>query len=100
MLGPRIDFTLRRTKLPSEDLMKQACKKPKELKVVTKKNISKDNLGNVHGRIHIGKQNIRKINTRKMKGLKKTATERKAERIKLRLVKKNGDLNQLDKSGD
>lgn len=78
--------------------MKQACKKPKELKVVTKKNISRDNLGNVQGRIHIGKQNIRKITTRKMKGLKKTAAERKAERAKMRLAAaSNGNL-KIDKS--
>lgn len=88
-IGPRLDLILRRTKLPSEDLMKQACRKPKELKVVTKKNISKDGLGNVHGRIHLGKQNIRKITTRKMKGLKKTPGERKAQKSKLKLAKQN-----------
>lgn len=62
--------------------MKQACKKPKELKIVTKKNISRDGLGNVHGRIHLGKQNIRKITTRKMKGLRKTPGDRRAQRNK------------------
>lgn len=66
--------------------MKEACKKPKELKPVKKKNISTDALGNTHGRIHLGKQRIDKIQTRKMKGLKKTAAERKAERAKLREV--------------
>lgn len=78
--------------------MKQACKKPKELKVITKKNISKDNLGNVHGRIHIGKQNIRKISIRKMKGLKKTSSERKAEKAKLKLAAK--ELGSTAKTGD
>ncbi|XP_018328110.1 ribosome production factor 2 homolog [Agrilus planipennis] len=80
-IGPRFDMSLRRSKLPSEDLMKQACKKPKELKVIKKKNIDKDALGNTKGRIHIGKQEIYKIQTRKMKGLKKTAREKKMEQL-------------------
>ncbi|CAH2002795.1 unnamed protein product [Acanthoscelides obtectus] len=89
-IGPRVDFRLRRSKLPDEDLMREACRKPKELKVTKKKNISADDLGNVHGRIHIGKQNIDKIQTRKMKGLKKTAAERKAEKTKvLRAINAN-----------
>lgn len=80
-MGPRADYTLRRSKLPSEDLMKEACKKPKQLKPKPKKNISTDGLGTTHGRIHLGKQEIDKLQTRKMKGLKKTPEERKAERV-------------------
>lgn len=75
--------------------MKEACRKPKELKQAKKKNISTDALGNIHGRIHLGKQNINKIQTRKMKGLKKTASERKAERAKLKQVLAvNSDIKQ------
>lgn len=33
-IGPRADLLCRRNKLASEDLFKQACKKPKELKVL------------------------------------------------------------------
>lgn len=66
--------------------MKEACRKPKELKPTKKKNISADGLGNTYGRIHLGKQKIDKLQTRKMKGLKKTAAERKAERAKLKQV--------------
>lgn len=43
-----------------------------------KKNISKDNLGTTFGRIHVGAQNLNSIQTRKMKGLKKTMVEKKA----------------------
>lgn len=33
-IGPRMDLTIRRQKLASDILFKQACKKPKELKVI------------------------------------------------------------------
>ncbi|XP_066594424.1 ribosome production factor 2 homolog [Prorops nasuta] len=79
-IGPRSDLLCRRTKLASEDLFKQSCKKPKELKVKKKKNISKDTFGTTYGRIHVGSQNINSIQTRKMKGLKKTLAERKLEK--------------------
>ncbi|XP_017878376.1 ribosome production factor 2 homolog [Ceratina calcarata] len=77
-IGPRADLICRRTKLASEDLFKQACKKPKELKVKKKKNMSVDNLGSTFGRIHVGAQKLNRIQTRKMKGLKKTMAEKKA----------------------
>ena len=79
-MGPHVDLNVRRTQLASDDLFKQSCKKPKDLKVKKKKNVSKDGLGSTFGRIHMGGQNINSIQTRKMKGLKKTMTERKAER--------------------
>ncbi|KAB0802042.1 hypothetical protein PPYR_04228 [Photinus pyralis] len=79
-MGPHLDFTFRRSKLASEDLMKQACRKPKILKVAKRKNVSRDGLGTLHGRIHVGKQNITSLQTRKMKGLKKTAEEKRAEK--------------------
>ena len=95
-LGPRIDLTLRRSKLPSEDLMKEALRKPKELKVTKKKNISVDGLGTTHGRIHVGKQEIQKIQTRKMKGLKKTPEEIKMKRAAKRSADKN-NVNKIKK---
>ncbi|XP_045468554.1 ribosome production factor 2 homolog [Harmonia axyridis] len=80
-IGPNIDLVLRRSKLPTEDLMKEACKRPKELKAKPKKNISTDGLGTTHGRIHIGKQEINKLQTRKMKGLKKSPVEVMAQKM-------------------
>lgn len=96
--GPRVDFAVRRSKLPSEDLMKQACRRPKELKIAKTKNISVDNLGTKHGRIHIGKQEINKIQTRKMKGLKKTPEEKKEQRMaKKRSLVSEGITDSLKK---
>ncbi|KAK2582630.1 hypothetical protein KPH14_004912 [Odynerus spinipes] len=76
-IGPSMDLVCRRTKFASIDHFKQACKKPKELKEKKKKNISKNALGTTFGRIHVGAQNINKIQTRKLKGLKKTLAEKK-----------------------
>lgn len=64
--------------------MQQACRQPKELTIAKKKNISVDNFGTKHGQIHLGKQEINKIQTRKMKGLKKTPEEKKEQRAKKR----------------
>ncbi|XP_034253972.1 ribosome production factor 2 homolog [Thrips palmi] len=89
-IGPSADMKLRRTKLGSDDLFKTACKQPKMLQIKKKKNVTTDGLGTKHGRIHIQRQEIDKIQTRKMKGLKKTAAERKEERTVLK--KRRADL--------
>lgn len=70
-IGPSFDLTIRRTKEASDDLFKRSLRQPKELKPTPTKNISRDKLGTKHGRIHLGKQRIQTIQTRKMKGLKK-----------------------------
>lgn len=79
-IGPSIDFAIRRTKIASEDLYKLARKQPKQLKTTQKKNISRDQLGNTHGRVHVGKQNIGKVQTRKVRALRKTPEEKKSKR--------------------
>jgi len=74
-MGPSLDFKLRRVQLPKPEIWKLATKVPKELKPKKVKNVEKDELGEVYGRIHVGNQNLEKIQTRKMKGLKKRGTE-------------------------
>ncbi|CAG5027913.1 unnamed protein product [Parnassius apollo] len=93
-IGPSIDFKLRRSKLASDDLYKEACKIPKELKPITKKNISKDAFGTKLGRIHIGKQDINRLQTRKMKGLKKTPEEKKQILIKKKMARQAAKKTQ------
>ncbi|KAG5344541.1 RPF2 factor, partial [Acromyrmex charruanus] len=88
-IGPRADLVCRRNKFASEDLFNRACRKPNALKAKTKKNISKDTFGTTYGRIHIGAQNIG-IQTRKMKGLKKTLSE-KNKREKRKIADDNND---------
>lgn len=79
-IGPSMDFEVRRTKIASEDLYKLSRRTPKQLKPHSKKNISTDGLGNTHGRVHVGKQEIQKIQTRKVRALKKTPEEKKTAR--------------------
>lgn len=81
-IGPSVDFKLRRTKLASDDHYKRACKQPKQLKVHKVKNISHDVFGTKVGRVHMTKQDVNKLQTRKMKGLKKSIREKKAQRLR------------------
>uniref|UniRef100_A0A8C9SYH5 Ribosome production factor 2 homolog n=1 Tax=Scleropages formosus TaxID=113540 RepID=A0A8C9SYH5_SCLFO len=74
-IGPSFDFVLRRTHLASDDLSKTAHKLPKALKPKKKKNISHDTFGTKLGRLHMQKQNLAKLKTRKMKGLRKRRGE-------------------------
>jgi len=94
-IGPSMDFVLRRTKLASADLFKSACKQPKELKVKKVKNVSKDVFGSTMGRVHMPKQNLNKLPTRNMKGLKRTVAEKKVERAKRVATRKQKDNPNL-----
>ncbi|XP_078398742.1 ribosome production factor 2 homolog [Cetorhinus maximus] len=75
-MGPSFNFVLRRTHLASDDLYKKSLKQPKALKAKKKKNISQDVFGTTYGRIHMEKQDLGKLQTRKMKGLKKRKGEK------------------------
>uniref|UniRef100_A0A182QSC7 Ribosome production factor 2 homolog n=1 Tax=Anopheles farauti TaxID=69004 RepID=A0A182QSC7_9DIPT len=79
-MGPSLDLSIRRTKIASDNLFKVAMKQPAILKAAKRKNVSRDELGNVHGRVHVGKQDINALQTRKMKGLRKTAEEKRTEK--------------------
>ena len=70
-MGPNMDFVVRRTKLASHDLYKQACKVAKGAKPKKHKNISSDVFGTKHGRVHMQSQDINTIQLRKVKALKR-----------------------------
>lgn len=91
-IGPSMDLSIRRTKIASKDLYKLAHKKPAELKVTKKKNVSRDAFGNVNARVHIDRQVIPKLQLRKMKGLKKTPEEKKAARQLKKAASKENSL--------
>lgn len=79
-IGPSMDMTIRRTKIASDDLYKLSRKQPRQLKTFKKKNIVRDQLGNTHGRVHVGRQKIASVQTRKVKALRKTPEEKKEKR--------------------
>ncbi|KAL1967148.1 hypothetical protein VTN77DRAFT_3439 [Rasamsonia byssochlamydoides] len=74
-IGPKFDFRVGRVRLADPDVMKEAMKqgkRPNE-EAKTKKNIGMDAIGDKIGRVHLGKQDLSKLQTRKMKGLKRRA---------------------------
>jgi len=71
-MGPRIDFRLGRVREADEGMMKEALKRAKGTEARSKKNIETDIVGDKMGRIHLGRQDLDELQTRKMKGLKRS----------------------------
>lgn len=69
-IGPRLDFRIGRRQGAAPEVEKEALRKPKQLQAKVKKNISTDFMGDKIAQIHVGKQDLDKLQTRKMKGLK------------------------------
>jgi ribosome production factor 2 len=78
-MGPRMDFRLGRVRQPDETMLKEAMKKTKDGVEKTKKNITVSSMGDKMGRIHLGKQDLKDLQTRKMKGLKRGRAEDEQE---------------------
>lgn len=74
-IGPKFDFKIGRMRPAAADAMKEAMKqgkRPNE-EARTKKNITMDSIGDKVGRVHLAKQDLGGLQTRKMKGLKRRA---------------------------
>ncbi|KAA0201846.1 hypothetical protein HAZT_HAZT000285 [Hyalella azteca] len=84
-IGPSLSFTLRRSKLASDDMLKTACRKPKAVLPKPVKNISKNALGTKLGRIHMTKQHLKDLQVRKTPAIKKA----KKDQIQKRKMEKN-----------
>jgi ribosome production factor 2 len=72
-VGPAFDFRVGRYQEADSDVMRDALKharRPNEAR--TKKNIETDLVGDKLGRVHLGKQDLSTLQTRKMKGLKRS----------------------------
>ena len=79
-MGPFMDLTLRRHQDADPEMLKAAMKRPKLKKQDVekglgkkKKNIEVDEMGDVRCRLHVGKQDLSKLQSRKMKGLREMA---------------------------
>jgi len=71
-MGPRMDFRVGRVQQPDEAMLKEAMRKSKVGVEKTKKNVEVSAMGDKLGRIHLGKQDLKELQTRKMKGLKRS----------------------------
>merc|ERR1712166_251419 len=69
--GPSMTLTLRRTAIASVDLRKVAVRQPRTTMPVQEKNVSTNVFGETMGQLHMEKQDLNKLQTRKMKGLKR-----------------------------
>ncbi len=72
-IGPTFDFRVGRSQIADSSVMKDAMKhgrRPSEAR--TKKNVETDLVGDKLGRVHLGKQDLSTLQTRKMKGLKRS----------------------------
>lgn len=78
-MGPRMSFRLGRLQQPDEAMAKEALKRAKlPTDEKTKKNVSMDVMGDKMGRIHMGRQDLGDLQTRKMKGLKRSRDQPEA----------------------
>jgi ribosome production factor 2 len=85
-MGPSLDILLRRHQPADPELWKAAMRRPKLKKQDVekglgkkRKNIEVDEMGDLRGRVHVAKQDLGKLQTRKMKGLKVRAGEEEEE---------------------
>ncbi|KZV86151.1 Brix-domain-containing protein [Exidia glandulosa HHB12029] len=80
--GPSLDFAIRRHTDADPEMLKHAMKRPKLAKKDVesglgkkRKNFEVDEMGDLRGKIHMGKQDLGKLQTRKMKGLRPALDE-------------------------
>ena len=75
-MGPSLDLRIRRTRYASDDLMSLAMTQPKAMAHAPKKvkNVTRSKLLGKQGRLHLPKQDLSKMATAKMKGLKRNAS--------------------------
>lgn len=105
-MGPSLDLTLRRHTDPDPEMLKQALRRPKLKKQDVeqglgkrKRNMDVDEMGDLRGRVHVAKQDLSKLQTRKMKGLKEARRAGAASTTKMRR-EEAGDALWQESSGE
>ncbi len=68
--GPRLNFKVGRVQVADPEMEKEASRVPKQLQPKERKNIQTDSMGDQVAKIHVGTQDLSRLQTRKMKGLK------------------------------
>ena len=88
-MGPHFDLTLRRNREADGDVMKAALKRPKIAKKDVesglgkkRKNFEVDEMGDLRGRVHVGKQNLEKLQRKKVKALRDDDNEHVRKGVK------------------
>lgn len=71
-MGPRMDFRVGRVREADAAMLKEAMRKPRGGEERPKKNVTTDSMGDKLGRVHLGRQDLDQLQTRKMKGLKRS----------------------------
>jgi ribosome production factor 2 len=87
-MGPSLDLVLRRSRLADDSLYKQACRKPAATKPKKVKNVSRDPFGSKLGQVHMKRQDFSQLQTRKMKGLKRTKPRTTSDQDRPQTTKK------------
>lgn len=70
-MGPSFDFRIRRLQPADEAMLKEALRQPTKQKPKAKKNIDTDSVGDKVAQVHVGRQDLTALQTRKFKGLKR-----------------------------
>lgn len=88
-MGPHFDLVLRRNREADEDAMKAALKKPKVAKKDVesglgkkRKNFEVDEMGDLRGHVHVGRQSLDKLQRKKVKALRDNDNKRVRKRVK------------------
>ena len=88
-MGPHFDLVLRRNREADEEMMKAALKRPKIAKKDVesglgkkRKNFEVDEMGDLRGRVHVGRQNLDKLQRKKVKALRDDDNEPVRKRVK------------------
>lgn len=68
--GPRLNFKIGRVQHADPEMEKETMKVPKQLLPKERKNVQTDAVGDQVAKIHVGTQDLSRLQTRKMKGLK------------------------------
>ena len=74
-MGPRMDLRIGRYKEAEAGMWKETMRRGKGVEGKVKKNVETDRVGDQIGRIHLGRQDLGELQSRKMKGLKRARDE-------------------------